>query len=120
MADQHDNPQFCPDANTMHMFQAFALYMQQKQGILQTHANQLLLWNPIFGAGLENKPNEAKQSSDPDTWQQEMMQQLALQNAKHAVFDKQGIFDGYDPVGYLQCYEEELKLCRVAKENYIQ
>ncbi|MCO5560396.1 hypothetical protein L7F22_014011 [Adiantum nelumboides] len=46
----------------------------------------------------------------PENWKQEMSLELALENAKHSVLDELGMFDGYDPKGYLDCYEEELEL----------
>ncbi|MCO5604876.1 hypothetical protein L7F22_059050 [Adiantum nelumboides] len=49
-------------------------------------------------------------------WKEEMLQ-LALENAKHS--DQHGIFDGYDLAGYLNCYEEDLELHQLPKDNKI-
>ncbi|MCO5607804.1 hypothetical protein L7F22_062005 [Adiantum nelumboides] len=41
---------------------------------------------------MENKKHEVR-----DNWKREMSLQIALENAKHSIFDQLGIFDGDDP-----------------------
>ena len=40
---------------------------------------------------------------------------IAMEEALQAVYEQKNIYDGYDPKGYLQCFEAEMKSRAIPK-----